>query len=541
MGPSALHPRIVTAALVGTAAASVALAVGELVSAADPAGTSLVSVVGDELIDLLAGSLKDLAVELFGTNDKAALVVGIVVTALALGALLGVAARRRPLLVGSLGFGAFGAIGGLAYQRSSLTSAGVGWAAAACATTAGVVALLVLHAFGLRPTSGARAAVVDGVAGPDEGGAAVRPAPVAPDGTVGPPDRRRFLVGAGALGVAAAGGGVLSRRLRGADPVARARAKLVLPGPTSPAGPLPDQPFAVPGLTPYVTPTPDFYRIDTALTVPRVDPERWELRVGGLVERPFSLRFDDLLALDSVEVPVTLQCVSNEVGGDLVGTAVWQGVPLAALLEQARPTRDAEQVVGRSVDGWTAGFPLEAARDGRTALVAYAMNGEPLPARHGFPARLVVAGLYGYVSATKWLEEIELAPWEDVDGYWVPRGWSKEGPIKLASRIDVPRGGAELAPGPVPVAGVAWAPTRGVARVDLRVDDGPWEPCDLGRVVSDETWVQWHRIWEATPGEHVLRVRAVAADGEVQTAEVRSPAPDGATGHHARRVRVAHS
>jgi DMSO/TMAO reductase YedYZ molybdopterin-dependent catalytic subunit len=340
------------------------------------------------------------------------------------------------------------------------------------------------------------------------------------------------------MGAGAAGAALLSRRLQGPDVVTAARRAVTLPRPGE-AVPVPTEPrFGVEGLSPYVTPTEDFFRIDTALSIPRIDPGRWELRVSGLVDRPFALSYDDLLALDSIEVPVTLQCVSNEVGGRLVGNAVWQGVPLAGLLDRAGRRPAATQVVGRSVDGFTAGFPTELALDGRTALVAYAMNGEPLPARHGFPARLVVAGLYGYVSATKWLEEVQLARWEDVDGYWIPRGWSKEGPVKVTSRIDVPRGGADLEAGTVAVAGLAWAPDRGIGAVEVSVDDGPWTACTLGDAASDETWVQWHLAWEAPPGEHVLRVRATTLDGEVQTGALAPPAPDGATGHHARRVRV---
>ncbi|MGH9132628.1 MAG: molybdopterin-dependent oxidoreductase, partial [Ilumatobacteraceae bacterium] len=296
--------------------------------------------------------------------------------------------------------------------------------------------------------------------------------------------------------------------------------------------------FAVPGLSPYITPNTDFYRIDTALVVPQVDAAGWRLDVTGLVERPFSLGYDELLAMDAVEETVTLQCVSNEVGGDLVDNAVWQGVPLAALLVRAGVGDDATQIVGRSVDRWTAGFPTDLARDGRVALVAYAMNGEPLPTRHGFPARLVVAGLYGYVSATKWLREIELTTWDAFDGYWISRGWSKDGPIKTMSRIDVPRGGDRLAAGRTAVAGVAWAPSRGVHAVEVRVDDGDWQPARLGDVASENTWVQWLYEWDAAPGDHTISVRAVDGDGDVQTGDIASPAPDGATGWHTRRVSV---
>jgi hypothetical protein len=276
----------------------------------------------------------------------------------------------------------------------------------------------------------------------------------------------------------------------------------------------------------------DFYRIDTALSVPRVDASRWRLRIAGLVDAPFELGYDELLALEGVEEVVTLQCVSNEVGGDLVGNAVWQGVPLRELLTRAGVRPEAEQVFSRSVDGWTCGFPIDALEDDRTALVAYAMNGEPLPAAHGFPARLVVSGLYGYVSATKWLEQIELTRWEGTDGYWVPRGWAKEGPVKLASRIDVPRRGQEVPGSPTVLGGVAWLPSVGVGGVEVSVDDGPWQRAELGRVASVDTWVQWRFEVALEPGDHDARVRAVDRRGRVQTAEVAEPAPDGATGLH---------
>ena len=338
--------------------------------------------------------------------------------------------------------------------------------------------------------------------------------------------------------VVAATSGAVTRRLRDPGSVESARRGTSVPRPISSTPPPATQPFTVNGLSPFITPNDDFFRIDTSLTTPRIDAGSWHLRVDGLVERPFELSYDELLGLDSVEETITLQCVSNEVGGSLVGNAVWQGVPLAALLERAGVHTGATQIVGRSVDGWTAGFPTELATDGRAAMVAYAMNGEPLPVEHGYPARLVVPGLYGYVSATKWLDRIELTTWEDVDGYWVPRGWAKEGPIKTASRIDVPRASTALASGPQVIAGVAWAPGRGIERVEAQIDDGPWQECQLGDVTSDNTWVQWRVVWEATAGEHVVRVRATDGDGVTQTDEVAPPAPDGATGWPSRRVRV---
>jgi DMSO/TMAO reductase YedYZ molybdopterin-dependent catalytic subunit len=493
-------------------AAGAALGAGELVTGVDGSGTSLVTAVGDDFIERFAGSLKELAVELFGTNDKAALVVGIVVTTLALGAAAGLAAGRRPWVAPAV-FAAFGVVGAAAYASAPLASDAIGVVAGVAAVGTGLLTLAVLH----RLAPGA----------PDS-------APQRP--SMGGAGRRAFLVAAGSVAAGAAATAAVGRRLGVRDPGAEVRATTVLPEPAG-AVALPASEVQVPGISPYVTPTGDFYRIDTALVVPRVDPGSWRLSVDGLVDRPLSIGFDELLAMESVSEPVTLQCVSNEVGGDLVGNAVWQGVPLASLLDRVGVRPEGRQVVGRSVDGWTAGFPTELVGDGRTALVAYAMNGELLPARHGFPARLVVSGLYGYVSATKWLEAIELTTL-DVDGYWVPRGWSKDGPIKTASRIDVPRGGARVPPGPTAVAGVAWAPGTGIDAVEVQVDDGPWLPCTLGDVASEHTWVQWHVRWDAEPGDHVLRVRATDASGAVQTAEVTDPPPDGATGHHTRRVRV---
>jgi DMSO/TMAO reductase YedYZ molybdopterin-dependent catalytic subunit len=349
-------------------------------------------------------------------------------------------------------------------------------------------------------------------------------------------DRRRFVVTAAAFVVAGAASALLARRVRSADSVEQARRETDLPRPTRstpvPSGTTVD---AV-GVTPFLTSNRDFYRIDTALITPQVDAGSWTLSMVGLVKRPFELTYDELLRMDSVATPVTLQCVSNEVGGDLIGNAVWQGVPLAALLDRAGVAPDASQVVGRSVDGFTAGFPLADALDGRTALVAYAMNGEPLPAAHGYPARLVVAGLYGYVSATKWLREIELTTWDSFDGYWIPRGWSKLGPVKTQSRIDVPSG--DVRSGPQVIAGVAWATGRGVEKVEIQIDDQPWQEAELGTVANDESWRTWRLPWDASSGRHRLRVRATDRTGQTQTSEARPPAPDGATGWHTRTVTV---
>ena len=288
----------------------------------------------------------------------------------------------------------------------------------------------------------------------------------------------------------------------------------------------------VTGISPIVTPNSDFYRIDTALVVPSVDVNNWELSISGMVNNPYTMTFRELIDMGLVETPVTLSCVSNKVGGHLVDNAVWRGVPLADVLNRAGMKNGATQIVGRSVDNWNSGFPTEYAFDGRVALVAVAMNGEPLPREHGFPVRLVIAGLYGYVSATKWLEEIRLTTWEGFDSYWVPRGWAKRGPIKTQSRIDVPRRGASVRAGRVAVAGVAWAPTRSIERVEVQIDDGPWVSAELSNNMSVNSWRQWVYAWDATPGKHRVRCRATDGTGSTQTSEQRPPAPDGATGWH---------
>jgi DMSO/TMAO reductase YedYZ molybdopterin-dependent catalytic subunit len=294
------------------------------------------------------------------------------------------------------------------------------------------------------------------------------------------------------------------------------------------------------GLSPVVTPNASFYRIDSAFSVPRVDLPEWTLSIKGMVDHPYSIDYDDILAMPMVERYVTLSCVSNQVGGDLVGNAKWLGVPLTEILDRAVVQADAEQIVGRSVDDFTVGFPVGVAYDGRDALLAVGMNDEPLPFEHGFPARLVVAGLYGYVSATKWISEIELTRWDAFDAYWVPRGWAKEAPVKTQSRIDTPPSGAEIPQGLRQVAGVAWAPSRGIARVEVQLgEDAPWLDAELSEPLSDNSWRQWSIQWDAPPGAQQIRVRATDGEGEVQTDAIVPPAPDGATGWHTIQVTVA--
>ena len=307
----------------------------------------------------------------------------------------------------------------------------------------------------------------------------------------------------------------------------------------TPAPLAPDTSLAVPGITPIVVPNDDFYRIDTALIVPRVDATTWTVKVTGMVDHEVSLTYDQLRALPIFEQYVTIACVSNEVGGNLVGNALWRGVHLREVLAVAGVKPESTQIVGRSVDGFTVGFPTEWAMDlSREPMIALGMNGQPLPVQHGFPARLIVPGLYGYVSATKWLAEIELTTLEAFDAYWVPLGWSKEAPILTQSRIDVPQDGAGLQAGPVAIAGVAWAPDRGVSKVEVRIDDGAWQPATTSSPISKVTWLQWRLDWNATSGDHQIQVRATDGTGQVQTEETSPPAPDGARGYHTIKVGV---
>jgi DMSO/TMAO reductase YedYZ molybdopterin-dependent catalytic subunit len=291
------------------------------------------------------------------------------------------------------------------------------------------------------------------------------------------------------------------------------------------------------GITPLMTPNDDFFRIDTALSVPRVDLANWRLEIKGNVREPFSISYDELLAMPQVEAPITLACVSNRVGGTLIGTAMWQGVELRTLLDRAGVEPSGEQIVGTSVDGYNAGFPTSAAFDGRSSLVAIGMNGVPLPLDNGFPARIVVEGLYGYVSSTKWLRSIELTEWDSFNGYWIQQGWAKNGPIKMSSRIDVPRSGARQPEGIVTLAGVAWAPNTGVAAVEVRID-GVWRRATLGDSLSGGVWRQWYYDWNAIKGEHEIAVRCIDADGQVQTGEITPNPIAGYTGWETRSITI---
>jgi DMSO/TMAO reductase YedYZ molybdopterin-dependent catalytic subunit len=506
-------PSRLTAALAGLLAGGLGLGVAELVAGLIPGAPSPVLAIGALVIALQPANAKQLVVDLFGTSDKIALNLAVLGVALALSAALGLLERSRPGW-GRIGFVGLGALAGFAAIRDPLVDLPL-------AVVSGVIAIGIstqLLPRLLRMAMPRRAQ-----------------SPRMLDF-----DRRRFLGTSVAVAGAAATSGLVGRVLLERRVSAAASVPPVPSAEVAASPPPAGAELAVDGITPLVVPNRDFYRIDTRLLVPRVDASTWHLTVDGMVERPFTIDYAELLAMPLVEQYVTIACVSNKVGGDLVGNALWRGVRLRDLLDRAGVQAGATQVVGRSIDDWTAGFPTAWVDEpDREALVAVAMNGEVLPAEHGFPARLIVPGLYGYVSATKWLTNIQLTTLEAFNGYWVPLGWAKEAPILTQSRIDVPRGGSSLQAGTQPVAGVAWAPDRGVAGVEVQVDDGAWMPAEISNPISDATWVQWLFRWQATGGQHTLRARATDGEGTVQTDQSTEPAPDGARGRHTIQVTVA--
>ena len=505
-------PTRARAAIAGMLAVVSALAAAELCAGLIGGARSLVIAVGDTVIDLVPGWLERAAISLLGTADKPVLLFTIVTLTVIIGAVFGRLAARR-FAAGAAGIVVLAVIGAVAELRDPRAELSSVLFVALAFALAGIGVLKLLLRAAAPRTSDDRAQTMDAVS------------------------RRRFLQQTVAVAAAAGLAGFYGSIRTGRSRIEQIRAAIRLPRPARAAPAVPaGATVGVPGVARLFTPNAEFFRIDTALSVPRVDPADWSLTVGGRVNRPFRLSYADLMALPHVEADITLACVSNEVGGELVGNARWQGVPLASLLERAGVRDGVTQVVGRSVDGFTAGFPIESA--GGETLVAVAMNGEPLPVIHGFPARLVVPGLYGYVSATKWLSSIELTTWEETVGYWVPRGWSARGPIKTQSRIDVPRTGTELSPGRRAIAGVAWAPTRGIGAVEVRIDDGPWTAARLAAPVDEDVWRQWVYVWDANPGDHLITVRATDGSGEVQTAMRASVAPDGASGHHSIAVSV---
>jgi DMSO/TMAO reductase YedYZ molybdopterin-dependent catalytic subunit len=502
--------RLPAGAAIGLVTAGVAIAVAQLVSAfiGDPVSSPVIA-VGQAAIDLAPGGVKEFAITTFGTHDKLALLTGIAVLLAIFAVAMGVLALGRRWIAYA-GLAVFGAVG----LAAVLTRANAGQLAILPTIVGAAAGLAAIKLFF---DASAREPVAES------------PLDF---------DRRRFLVTGVGLGAAAALAGFGSR-LAGASTAqaVASRKALRIPKPAEPAPALPaGGDLHVPGLSTFYTPTSSFYRVDTALIVPKIHAENWRLRIHGLVDKPIELDIDQLLARPLIERDITIACVSNEVGGSYIGNARWIGARLKPILQEAGVSPRADQLVSRSADGFTVGTPVAAVMDGRDAMLAVAMNGEPLPLAHGFPVRMIVPGLYGYVSACKWIVDMELTTFGAFDAYWVPRGWAQKAPIKTMSRIDTPRVAAGH--GRVAVAGVAWAQHKGIARVEVQVDDGPWQPAKLAAQDTIDTWRQWVYMWDATPGSHVLRVRATDKTGYTQTSDEAPPAPDGASGWHTVTISV---
>jgi DMSO/TMAO reductase YedYZ molybdopterin-dependent catalytic subunit len=561
------RPSVVTGLFTGLITAGVALGVGQLVAGLTGSVGSPVVAVGSASIDLTPPPVKDFAISTFGSNDKTALVTGILVLLAVFAAVIGVAAVRR-FRYGVAGLAVFTAIG-LAAALSRPTAGPADVLPSLVGGAAGLFAMwrLVQAAHEDADNRAALAGPADDqdeLGGPpalaqpgtgelgDPGASWVPRRPVAPGTPAGgahraspagaavPGSKRRQFLIASSVAVAAAGAsGLVGRVLAERSSVSKARAAIKLPPPVQRVPALPEGvDLHIPGLSSFVTPSNSFYRVDTALVLPQVAPSSWQLRIHGMVAHEMTLTFDDLLKLPLIEDWITLCCVSNPVGGPYVGNALWLGTSLSKLLRAAGIRAGAQQLLCTSVDGFTSGTPVQTVMDGRDALLAVAMNGTPLPVAHGFPARLVVPGLYGYVSACKWITDIKVTTWAGEYGYWATRGWSQQAPIKTESRIDVPNGSATVRAGRTPVAGVAWAQHKGIEAVEVRVDGGNWNQARLAAVPGVDTWRQWVWEWDATRGNHVIEARATDKTGYTQTSALAPPPPNGATGYPTVNVMV---
>ncbi|WP_219413178.1 molybdopterin-dependent oxidoreductase [Pseudonocardia nigra] len=507
------------AAAIGVLAVGAALAAGHLVAAIVSPSSSPYLAVGDWVIRLSPQWLTEFAKTTFGTADKPILLAGMGVVIAIIAAAAGIASRRSPT-PGVVVVAVLGVLGFLAVLFAP-AFAPLDLVAPAVSLVVGVGVFRLLHGLALRTTEG----------------------PEQPASGAGV-SRRNVLIGSSAaVGVAslgAAAGGVLlgggvtnSRQTVTAQ---LARAGLVERAPAIP----PDAAFPGLGTPTFLTPNPDFYRVDVALRIPTQAAQDWSMRIHGMVDEELTLTFDDLLARPLVERAITLTCVSNEVGGPYISTANFIGVDLRELLLEAGVRPDAEQLFSTSIDGWTAGTPVDVVmEEGRDSMLAIGMNGEALPPEHGFPVRMVVPGLYGFVSATKWLTDLEVTTFDAKQSYWLQRGWAQRAPIKTQSRIDSPRAFEEVPAGRVTVAGIAWSQPVGISKVEVRVDGGPWQEAELGAPVNTDTWRMWHIALDLAPGSHTIQSRATDRNGVTQT-EVRvPPIPDGASGWPSLIIRVA--
>lgn len=491
----------------GLAATAVTLGATEVFAGLFTSVPSAMASIGAIVVEWSPSWLESFAISVFGTADKLVLGLGIFVVALLIGMGLGRRSTTTPVPIAA-GFVAFGLVGVAAQLHENSAAPLAVFGSMLVAVGIGIGTFVWLASL-------SRSVEHDGL-----------------DSDANDIGRRRLLLGVGAaVVVAGVSVGVGRAMLRSRSEAQRA--SLALPVPVEAmADPTAAHDFHLSGVAPVVVDNAAFYRIDTALITPWIDPDTWTLRIHGMVDKEVVLSYRDLQTMDQIERYVTLSCVSNQVGGRYVGNALWTGVLLRDVLEMAGVQAGADQVVGRSVNGWTAGFPTEYALDDREAMIAIGMNREILPTSHGFPARLIVPGLYGYVSGTKWLTEIELTTWDAFDAYWVPRGWAKEGPIKTQSRIDRPKPGDVVDVGRFTLGGVAWAPTLGIDKVEVQIDEGPWLEADLAESLSDSAWRLWKIDTELTDGKHTARVRATDGSGETQTDVAAPPRPDGASGWH---------
>lgn len=535
-------------AIVGLLTAAVAIGVAQLVAGIVGANTSPVVAVQEVSVGLTPPGLKNFAISAFGANDKLVLLCGVLVVLALFAALIGVEAMRR-LDFGLAGLVIFAVIGILAaITRPHASAAAVLPTLIGAGAGAGALVLLLRAAQpagaqspGAQRSPGARRSDAQ----PSDAQPASQPAPGPavragqPVALAGPERRRFMVISAAAAGTAAVtgfGGRLLSERTN----VTQAQKSLRIPPPAVPAPPLPaGADLKIPGLSPFITPNGTFYRVDTAIVLPEVAPASWQLRIHGMVSREINLTFDELIRRPLTEDYITLTCVSNPVAGPYIGNARWLGASLASLLRAAGVRAGADQLLCTSADGFTSGAPLQTAIDGRDAMLAVAMNGSVLPVEHGFPVRMVIPGLYGYVSACKWITDIEVTTFAANSAYWAQRGWDQQAPIKTASRIDVPAGQAPVRAGRTSVAGVAWAQHKGIEAVEVRVDRGQWQQARLAAVPDIDTWRQWVWDWDAAPGNHLIEARATDKTGYTQTAAQAPPEPNGATGYPSVSVNVS--
>jgi DMSO/TMAO reductase YedYZ molybdopterin-dependent catalytic subunit len=528
------HPwhRLPAGALAGVLTGAVALGVAELTAAiTGPLGAPVIA-VGETAINLTPVPVKDFAIAHFGSHDKEALISGIVVLLVAFAALIGVLAVRR-MAYGLAGLAIFAGVGvAAAAHLPNATAADVTPTLAGVGVAVAALVILVRAVWAAFPAAEGPASFEGSTsfAGITSSFAGITSfAGPAPAARTARPDRRRFLIaGAGTAALAVAAGG-LGDQLMGRFSVAPGQVRLPAPAGAAKAVPA-GADLRIGGLTPFFTSNSSFYRVDTDLVLPQVSPESWTLRIDGMVDRELDITFAQLLRMPLTENDMTLVCVSNSVGGTYAGNARWLGVPLAGLLRRARVKAGADQVLSSATDGMTISTPVATIMDGREALLAVGMNGQPLPIAHGFPARMLVPGLYGYVSATKWVTRLTLTTFARQRAYWTQRGYAAQAPIKTESRIDVPKPLAQVKAGHVAVAGVAWAPATGIAAVEVNVDNGPWHQARLAAVDGIDTWRQWIWDWDARPGLHTLQVRATDNAGVTQTPARVQIFPDGASG-----------